>query len=158
MTGLFAKKVELSIIEALKRGDKRAQQIVYELLSPVVFTMVKRILDDQHSAEEVTQDTFVDVIKRSATLKNPDAFNGWVRTIALNHCFMRLRSLWIKRRENIENCTDWVGFVAEVYGSKRYFDKVFSNSFKALCREESVCWNRCLFINRHSCVHTIWPA
>ena len=85
-------------LDALKRGDRDAAAHVYQALSAVVFTLALRLVADRHLANEIMQDTFVDVIERAHTLQANDAFVGWVRSIAINHALMRLRSPWRRRR------------------------------------------------------------
>jgi len=97
--------IEPASIDALKRGDRSAAEIVYRALADVVFTLAARILNDRQLAGEVTQDTFVDVIERAATLESNAAFVAWVRSIATNHCLMRLRSPW-QRRDGLDNSTE----------------------------------------------------
>lgn len=86
------------IARGLQRGDRRAQAVAYRLLSPTVMGMAVRILQDEGLAQEVVQDTFVELIDKGSTLQDPDAVVGWVRRVAVNHCYMRLRSPWHKRR------------------------------------------------------------
>lgn len=84
------------------QGDANAQASVFEKLSPHVYSMALRVLGDSHAAEDVTQDTFVDVISKAHTVKKPDRFVGWVRTVAINRCYLRIRSPWHRRRINVE--------------------------------------------------------
>ena len=90
--------LDSGIARGLQRGDRRAQAVAYRLLSPTVMGMAVRILQDEGLAQEVVQDTFVELIDKAATLKDPDAVVAWVRRVAVNHCYMRLRSPWHKRR------------------------------------------------------------
>ncbi len=90
--------IEKRLIEALQRGDRGAAAEIYRALSGVVYTLALRLLADTQLAKEATQDTFVDVIERSHDLKVPEAFVGWVRSVAINHCLMRLRSPWHRLR------------------------------------------------------------
>jgi len=90
--------LDSGIARGLQRGDRRAQAVAYRLLSPTVMGMAVRILQDEGLAQEVVQDTFVELIDKASTLKDPDAVVGWVRRVAVNHCYMRLRSPWHKRR------------------------------------------------------------
>lgn len=86
------------IARGLKRGDRRAQAVAYRLMSPTIMGMAVRILQDEGLAQEVVQDTFVELIDKAHTLKDPGAVVAWVRRVAVNHCYMRLRSPWHKRR------------------------------------------------------------
>lgn len=90
--------LDSGIARGLKRGDRRAQAVAYRLMSPTIMGMAVRILQDEGLAQEVVQDTFVELIDKASTLKDPDAVVGWVRQVAINHCYMRLRSPWHKRR------------------------------------------------------------
>ncbi len=90
--------IERDVIEALQRGDRRAAAEVYGALSGVIYTLALRLLADVQLAKEATQDTFIDVIERARDVKVPEAFVGWVRSVAVNHCLMRLRSPWHRLR------------------------------------------------------------
>jgi RNA polymerase sigma-70 factor (ECF subfamily) len=68
--------------------------------------MAVRILQDEGLAQEVVQDTFVELIDKAATLKDPEAVVAWVRRVAVNHCYMRLRSPWHKRRSAEESAVE----------------------------------------------------
>ena len=89
----------VDIVERLKRGDTDAGEWVYRAFSRKVFTIARRMLGDTGLAEDATQDTFVDVLCKAGSLKRNDALGPWVRRIAVNHCLMRLRSPWFRRRE-----------------------------------------------------------
>jgi RNA polymerase sigma factor (sigma-70 family) len=91
-------RIEPEVIAALQRGDRAAAATVYRALADVVHTLAYRLLADAQLAKEVTQDTFVDVIERADTLQAPEAFVGWVRSVAINHCLMRRRSPWHRLR------------------------------------------------------------
>ena len=91
-------RLAAGVARRLARGDRRAQESVYRAYSGVVYTMARRILRDGGLAEEVTQDTFVDMIEKAASLKRPEALASWLRAIAVNHCLMRLRSPWQRRQ------------------------------------------------------------
>lgn len=98
MAGFADIHLDPGIARALLRGDRRAQGIAYRTLAPTVLGMAIRILRDEGLAQEVLQDTFVDLMDKAATLRDPDAVVGWLRKVAVNHCFMRLRSPWHQRR------------------------------------------------------------
>lgn len=95
-------RLEPGVARGLKRGDRSAQGIAYRVLSPTVMGLAWRILQDEGSAQEVVQDTFVDLIEHARTLKDAQAVVGWVRQVAVNHCLMRLRSPWNKRRDELD--------------------------------------------------------
>ena len=83
------------------RGERKAQEIVYRAYANAVYTMARRMLRDPGLAEEATQDTFVDVLAGASKLEHVEALGGWIRTIAVNQCLMRLRSPWHRRRDEL---------------------------------------------------------
>jgi RNA polymerase sigma factor (sigma-70 family) len=96
-------QLDAGIARGLKRGDEQAQTVAYRVLSPAVMGMAVRILQDHGLAQEVVQDTFVELIEHAHKLKEPSSVIGWVRRVAVNHCLMRLRSPWHQRRVTTED-------------------------------------------------------
>ena len=94
-------RLDAAIIRRLMRGERKAQEIVYRAYANPVYTMARRMLRDPGLAEEATQDTFVDVLTGAAKLERVEALGGWIRTIAVNQCLMRLRSPWHRRRDEM---------------------------------------------------------
>jgi len=87
-------EIEPNVVDAFKRGERGAAERVYGVLSKAVYGLTLRLLGDAEAAAEVTQDTFLDAIEKASTLREDAALAGWVRSIAVNHCLMRLRSPW----------------------------------------------------------------
>lgn len=102
MTSIRGVVIPDETVRQLMQGNKSAQSEVYTVLAPHVYSMALRVLRDPQGAEDITQDTFIDVITKAHTIKSPSKFVGWVRTIAVNRCYMRLRSPWYKRRLDVE--------------------------------------------------------
>jgi len=49
-------------------------------------------------AEDVLQETFIEVLSKIDSFRGDSGFGFWVRRIAVNKCLMLLRSSWIVRR------------------------------------------------------------
>ena len=49
------------------------------------------ILEDFHTAQDVTQEAFLDTYRLLPKLRRPEAFPGWLRTIVFKHCNRHLR-------------------------------------------------------------------
>ena len=52
----------------------------------MVFGYAYNRLHDFELAEDVTQEAFIEAYQRIASLRNPEAWPGWLRLIALKHC------------------------------------------------------------------------
>ena len=96
-------RLDEAIVRRLMRGERKAQEIVYRAYANPVYTMARRMLRDPGLAEEATQDTFVDVLTGAAKLERAEALGGWIRTVAVNQCLMRLRSPWHRRRDDLDH-------------------------------------------------------
>jgi len=93
--------IEPSVVDAFKRGDRGAAEQIYRILSKPVYGLTLRLLGDAEAAAEVVQETFLDAIEKASSLRDDAAVAGWIRSIAVNHCLMRLRSPW-NRRQTME--------------------------------------------------------
>jgi RNA polymerase sigma-70 factor (ECF subfamily) len=93
--------LDTRVLSLLKSGDVGAVGPIYECSAAIVHGMALRILQDSGLAQEVVQDTFVELIENVGNLRKPHAVIGWLRKVAVNHCYMRLRSPWHQRRVGI---------------------------------------------------------
>jgi RNA polymerase sigma-70 factor, ECF subfamily len=83
---------EQQLIEAIVRGEPEALEQFYALHSPRAWAIALRVLRDPAEAEEVLQDTFIE-IWRSATRYDPRRAEPerWVATIVRTRAIDRLR-------------------------------------------------------------------
>ena len=80
-------------IERIRTGDESALRELYDALGGHVFALALRITGSREDAEEVLQDTFVQVHRASDRFDPAlGSVRAWVYTIARNGCRMRLRA------------------------------------------------------------------
>ncbi len=91
-----------AVVAAAKAGDPRAHATLYELFAPLVYTLARRMLVVPALAEDVLQETFVEVLGKIDSFRGDAGFGFWVRRIAVNKCLMHLRSSWVSRRSDSE--------------------------------------------------------
>ncbi len=81
------------LLRLVARGDEQAFGRVYDLISPTVYGLVRRILRDPAQSEEVTQEVLVEVWRSAC---HYDARRGspqaWVMTLAHRRAVDRVRS------------------------------------------------------------------
>lgn len=78
----FASADDATLAEGLIAGNEWATRAAWERFSPVVRRMVRRRLRIQGDVEDVTQDVFIILLERVATLREPAALKAFVTSIA----------------------------------------------------------------------------
>ena len=63
-----------------------------------VFTLARRMLASKALAEDVLQETFVEVICNIDRFRGDAEVGTWIKRIAINKCLMHVRSSWVSRR------------------------------------------------------------
>jgi RNA polymerase sigma-70 factor (ECF subfamily) len=101
-------KLDPGILALAKRGDEAAHAAVYRAYAPLVFTIARRMLASRALAEDVLQDTFVEVILKIATFRGDGELGAWNKRIAINKCLSQLRSVWSVRRVAAEDAESLV--------------------------------------------------
>lgn len=95
-------QVDPADVAGAQRGETEAQARLYEVFAPMVYTLARRMLVSPVQAEDVLQDTFIEVLRNARSFRGESPFGFWVRRIAVNKCLMHLRSGWSSRRLEIE--------------------------------------------------------
>ena len=90
---------DVQLIRSTLSGDDAAFNALVKKYQKGVHALAWRKIGDFHHAEEITQDTFLQVYKKLPTLKNPNQFAGWLYVIANRHCLNWLR----KKRPAIQS-------------------------------------------------------
>ena len=67
-------------------GNSEAYGDIVHRYKDVVFKAVYAIVKNYHTAEDLTQDTFVDGYIKLKSLRDPDSIGAWLVTIAKNKC------------------------------------------------------------------------
>jgi RNA polymerase sigma factor (sigma-70 family) len=94
-------KPDPGMLERARRGDMKAHEVLYACYGRPVYTLAVRILGDAALAEEVLQDTSIEVIRHVSGFRDDGAFGGWVKRIATNKCLAYLRSAWHRKAESL---------------------------------------------------------
>lgn len=90
--------VDAALLARAQHGDRVAHSELYGLFSGMVFTLARRMLASKAAAEDVLQDTFIEVFRKIGEYRGEAELGFWVKRIAINKCLMHLRSGWMSRR------------------------------------------------------------
>jgi len=76
---------EERIVDEMKQGSTDAFERCYRLISPQIYTVIYKICQNQASAQELLQDTFLDVFEKLHCYTESQSFIAWVKRIAFNN-------------------------------------------------------------------------
>jgi RNA polymerase sigma-70 factor, ECF subfamily len=86
---------ELSEVEAIRlaqQGDERGFERIYRLHSQRVHALCLRMMrGNAAEAEELTQESFLQLFRKISTFRGESAFSTWLHRLAFNIVLMRLR-------------------------------------------------------------------
>ena len=87
--------LELSEAEAIRlaqSGDERGFERIYRLHSQRVYALCFRMMrGNAAEAEELTQESFLQLFRKIGTFRSESAFSTWLHRLAFNIVLMRLR-------------------------------------------------------------------
>jgi len=81
------------LVEACKRGDRKAQFELYRLYHAAMFNTTLRIVGDPDDAEDVMQEAFLKAFLKLKTYSGEVSFGAWLKRIVVNKSldFLRLK-------------------------------------------------------------------
>lgn len=98
-----------SIVEACRRGDRKAQFELYRLYSKAMYNICLRMLGTVENAEDVLQNSFIDVYSKLDSFRFESSIGAWIKRIVINNCINYLK----KRRLMFTELTENAAFVSE---------------------------------------------
>src|SRR5882757_5603926 len=85
---------QLSEAEAIRRacnGDRSVFEYLYRLHGRRVYALCLRMVGNAAEAEDLTQETFLLLLRKIHTFRGESAFSTWLHRLAVNLVLMRLR-------------------------------------------------------------------
>ena len=74
-----------------REGDSEAFACLVESFERTIYALALQKLGHPEDAQDIAQDTFLEAFRTLDRLRIPAAFPGWIRKIALNLSYQRLR-------------------------------------------------------------------
>lgn len=91
MLQIKSSKTEDKLLEACRRGDRKAQYELYEKYAPLMFSVCRRYVMQLQEAEDILVCGFTKVFQRLDQFKGQGSFEGWVRRIIVNEALTFIR-------------------------------------------------------------------
>lgn len=105
MTKFADIQIDDGIIRRAAAGDARAHEIIYRAFSTPVYSICLRFTKVPAHAEDLVQETFIEIMRSIARFRGEAALGSWIRRIAVTKSLMFLRSAWTKRGQSLAD--DW---------------------------------------------------
>ena len=84
------------------RGNRKAQFELYRLYSQAMYNICLRMVNDDLDAEDLLQQSFVDVFTKMSSFRYESSIGAWIKRIVVNNCINFLK----KRRLQIQSLDD----------------------------------------------------
>ena len=82
---------DAQLIAAARAGDRRAMAALYSAHRGRVYSVVRRMVGDDHLAEDVSQDAWVRAFEKLHLFRGDSSFGTWMHRLAVNAALNRLR-------------------------------------------------------------------
>jgi RNA polymerase sigma-70 factor (ECF subfamily) len=107
-------QIDFAIVKRAARGDAKAHEIIYRAFSAPVYSVCLRFTRVPAQAEDLLQDTFMEVIRSISGFRGEAPLGMWIRRIAISKALMFLRSAWHSRGQSLDD--DWEEMTFESRG------------------------------------------
>jgi RNA polymerase sigma-70 factor (ECF subfamily) len=91
MNNTFAGADEASIVALARAGDDSAYEELVRRFQTLIRNLMRRLCRDNALADDLSQQVFLQAWRRLAKLREPAAFGGWLRRIAISEWLQYLR-------------------------------------------------------------------
>ena len=99
MTRICEIAIPPETVAAAQAGEEAAIEAVYLATAAPLYTLLRRLVRRPAIAEELLQETFVDVLEHIGAYEGRCPLPAWIRALAVNRALMYLRSPWHRSLE-----------------------------------------------------------
>src|SRR5688572_31214512 len=99
MTRISEIDLPAAMVAAARAGEGKALEAVYAATAGAIYTLLRRLVRRPAIAEELLQETFVDVLEHIGAYEGRCPLPAWIRALAVNRALMYLRSPWHRSLE-----------------------------------------------------------
>ena len=99
-------QIDPAIVKRAARGDPRAHEIIYRAFKTPVYSLCLRFTRAPAHAEDLVQETFIEIMRSISKFRGEAALGSWIRRIAVSKALMFLRSAWTARSQSLADNWD----------------------------------------------------
>ncbi len=124
---MYQGHTEEQIREGCLQGNRKYQQMLYNMLSAKMFGVCLRYANEYNSAQDLLQEGFVKVFKNIEKFRGEGSFEGWVRRIFVNTAIEHYR-----KQVNLYALHDSEAKSYEYYGEGALHDLKYQDILKMI--------------------------
>lgn len=105
----YQQTIHKHLIEQCMQGNPQAQREIYRLYAAAMYTICRRFLGNDDDAQDILQESFMDVFQKLPELRETGFFSAWIKRIVTNNCINALRKkrlLTSELKENFDRIDD----------------------------------------------------
>lgn len=118
----------IELVRLAQQGDREAFGRLVEAYQRAVLAIAERRLGNYAEAQELTQEVFVQALRKIAQLETPECFGGWLRSIAVRMSINRAT------RRGLTVATEPETMEANCVERETPFDQALANERQAQLR------------------------
>ena len=90
------------IVEQCQSGNRQAQFELYRQYSKAMYNVCLRMVRDELEAEDLLQNSFVDVFTKLHTFRFQSSVGAWIKRIVINNCinFLKRKKMYFEELED----------------------------------------------------------
>ena len=138
MSKMLQKKELKQLIELCKRGDRKAQQSIFDLKKDELFAICKRYASNSLEADDMFIEGFTKILNNITTYADGD-FDAWTKRIIINTC-INIYHKENKRKQN-EVITDEFYENGDIENPERFSDEELYYCLEQLSNKQRTIFN-----------------
>jgi len=83
--------IHQNLVDACRNNDRKAQHELYHLYAKQMYNVCMRIVNHVGEAEDILQESFVEVFRRMKEFRGDSTFGSWLKRIVVNRSINSLR-------------------------------------------------------------------
>jgi len=106
LTLAVSRAADSALLEGLLEQEPSAVAALYDRFLGLVQRLLVRTLGSSHDLEDLTQETFITVVRRCPTLRDPSALRSFIVSVTLRVARNELRKRAIRRFVGLDEAAD----------------------------------------------------
>lgn len=89
----------IKLVKRCQRGERNAQFLLYQQYSKAMYNICLRMMNDQMEAEDLLQNSFVDVFTKIHSFRGDSTIGAWIKRIVVNNCLNQIKKRKLDTKE-----------------------------------------------------------